>query len=137
MLFRSGGYRLTYQDKPTAYWKARESDRKISDFSYSIGLSIGKEGAISGVWWGGPAFDAGVTTGSKLLAVNGRDYSKELLMSAITAAKGSNQPIHLLIKQNDQYRDVSVKWNGGLRYPTLEKKGKGDTGLDKLLAPKA
>jgi predicted metalloprotease with PDZ domain len=132
-----GGYRLTYQDKPTAYWKARESDRKISDFSYSIGLSIGKEGAISGVWWGGPAFDAGVTTGSKLLAVNGRDYSKELLMSAITAAKGGNQPIHLLIKQNDQYRDVSVKWNGGLRYPTLEKTGKGDTGLDKLLAPKA
>jgi predicted metalloprotease with PDZ domain len=131
-----GGYRLVYQDKPTSFWMQREKGRKIADFSYSIGLTVGKEGAISGVFWNSPAFDAGVTSGSTLLAVNGRDYSKELLMSAITAAKGSNQPIHLLIKQSDQYRDVALNWSGGLRYPTLEKTGKGETGLDKLLAPR-
>ncbi len=131
-----GGYKLVYQEKPTSFWKQREQGRKIADFSYSVGLTIGKEGAISGVFWGGPAFNAGVTVGSKLLAVNGRDYSKDLLESAITAAKGSNQPIHLLIKQADQYRDVALSWSGGLRYPTLVKVGKGDTGLDRLLAPK-
>ncbi|WBO22348.1 M61 family metallopeptidase [Sphingomonas abietis] len=131
-----GGYRLVYKDKPSDFWKQRENGRKIADFSYSIGLTIGKAGAISGVFWGGPAFDAGLTAGSTLIAVDGRDYSKDLLSSAITAAKGGNQPIHLLVKQNDQYRDVMVKWNGGLRYPTLEKVGKGETGLDKLLAAK-
>jgi predicted metalloprotease with PDZ domain len=132
-----GGYRLVYQDKPTSWWKQREKGRKMADFSYSIGLVIADDGAaISGVQWGGPAFQAGVTVGSKLLAVNGRDYSKALLESAITAARTSNQPIHLLIKQADQYRDVAVSWSGGLRYPTLEKTGKGETGLDRLLAAK-
>jgi len=131
-----GGYKLVYQETPTSFWKQREKGRKIADFSYSVGLTIAKEGAISGVFWSSPAFNAGVTVGSTLLAVNGRDYSKELLESAITAAKGTNQPIHLLIKQAGQYRDVAISWNGGLRYPTLAKVGKGETGLDRLLAPK-
>lgn len=130
-----GGYKLVYQDKPTEYWKEREKGREISDFSYSVGLTIGKENAIVGVFWGSPAFKAGITVGSKIVAVNGRDYSKDQLEAAITAAKGTNQPIHLLIKQSDQYRDVALQWNEGLRYPTLEKVGKGETGLDKLLAP--
>jgi predicted metalloprotease with PDZ domain len=134
-----GGYKLVYQDTKTSWWKQREMGRKIVDLSYSIGLTISSgdgKGSISGVFWGSPAFDAGVTVGSKLLAVNGRDYSKDLLESAITAAKTDGQPIHLLIKQADQYRDVAINWRGGLRYPTLEKVGKGETGLDKLLAPK-
>ncbi|WP_454886129.1 M61 family metallopeptidase [Sphingomonas oryzagri] len=134
-----GGYKLVYQDTKTSWWKQREKGRKIVDLSYSIGLTISSgdsKGSISGVFWGSPAFEAGVTVGSKLLAVNGRDYSKDLLESAITAAKASGQPIRLLIKQGDQYRDVAINWRGGLRYPTLEKVGKGETGLDKLLAPK-
>ncbi|PXA84256.1 peptidase M61 [Nostoc sp. 3335mG] len=135
-----GGYKLVYQETPPSFWKQREKGREINDLSYSIGLTISTDsdskGQISGVFWGSPAFQAGVTVGSKLLAVNGRDYSKELLASAITDAKGTNQPIHLLIKQGPQYRDVAINWNGGLRYPTLEKTGKGEGGLDKLLAPK-
>ena len=133
-----GGYKLVYQDTPSSWWKQREQGRKMADLSYSIGLTISTEdkGSISGVFWGSPAFDAGVTIGSKLLAVNGREYSKDLLTSAIAAAKGTNQPIHLLIKQGPQYRDVALNWSGGLRYPTLVKVGKGETGLDRLLAPK-
>ena len=134
-----GGYRLVYQDKPTGFWKQREKSRKVAVFSYSVGLTIGADadgkGAISGVFWGSPAYAAGVTVGSKLLAVNGRDYDKEMLESAITAAKTTNQPIHLLIKQSDQYRDVALNWTGGLRYPTLVKVAKGEAGLDRLLAP--
>jgi predicted metalloprotease with PDZ domain len=132
-----GGYKLVYQDKPTAYLKSVEKARKITDLSYSIGITIGKEGAITAVAWGSPAFDAGITIGGKLLAVNGRDYDGDLLKSVITAAKGGTQPIHLLVKQGDTYRDLAIKWNGGLRYPTLEKVAKGEAGLDKLLAPKS
>ena len=132
-----GGYRLVYTDKATAYWKAYDTERKITNLNYSIGLTMGKDGAIAQVFWGGPAFQAGVTNGSKLIAVNGRDYSKDGLLAAITSAKGTNQPIQLLIEQNDQFRTVDVKWNGGLRYPHLDKVGKGEGGLDRLLAPKA
>jgi predicted metalloprotease with PDZ domain len=131
-----GGYKLSYTDKAGSYWKANEKRRKITDLSYSVGLTMGKDGNISAVAWGGAAFTAGITPGSKLIAVNGRDYDSDTLKAAITSAKGGSAPIHLLIHQSDQVRDVPVTWNGGLRYPTLEKVGKGETGLDKLLAPK-
>jgi predicted metalloprotease with PDZ domain len=132
-----GGYKLVYTDTPTAYWKATETETKSSNFAYSVGITIGKDNMITAVEWGSPAFDAGITVGSKLLAVDGRNYDSDLLKATITAAKGSSAPIHLLIKQSDQYRDTALKWSGGLRYPRLEKVGKGESGLDKLLAPKS
>ncbi|HEY0316258.1 MAG TPA: peptidase M61 [Sphingomonas sp.] len=130
-----GGYKLAYTDKPSAIWKASESARKATNLSYSVGLTMGKDDTAVAVVWGGPAYNAGITVGSKILAVNGRQYDGEGLKAAITAAKGGTAPIHLLIKQGDQYRDTAVQWNGGLRYPTLEKVGKGEGGLDKLLEP--
>jgi predicted metalloprotease with PDZ domain len=130
-----GGYKLSYTDKPSAIWKANEAYRKGSNLSYSIGVSLGKDATVSNVVWGGPAYAAGLTVGAKIVAVDGRDYDSDGLKAAITAAKGGTQPIHLLISQGGRYRDVAVQWNGGLRYPTLEKVGKGEGGLDKLLAP--
>ena len=131
-----GGYKLVYTDEATSAIKSAEKKNKNTDFSYSVGLTIGNDGTVKAVSWGGLAYAAGVTLGTKVLAVNGRDYDGDQLKSAITAAKDSKQPIHLLIKQSDQYRDVAVTWAGGLRYPHLVKVAKGDAGLDKLLAPK-
>ena len=131
-----GGYRLVYTDEPTGYFKAREKDRKINDLSYSIGMVIGKEGAVASVMWGAPAFDAGITAGTKLVAINGHAYDDDALKAAIKAAKGGKQPIKLLIEQGDNYREVPVQWNGGLRYPRLERAGKGPSTLDALLSAK-
>ena len=43
-------------------------------------------------------------------------------------------PVQLIVRQQDAYRTVTLDWHGGLRYPRLEKIGKGDSGLDRLLA---
>jgi len=132
-----GGYRLTYTDTPTAYFKAAESDRKITDLTYSIGLVIGKGSKATAVQWDGPAFQVGITVGSEILAVNGRSYSDDIIKDAIKAAKGGTRPITLLIKQGDIYRSVDLQWNGGLRYPRLERAGTGASTLDALLAPRS
>jgi predicted metalloprotease with PDZ domain len=131
-----GGYKLVYTDKAGAAWAAGDKRAKGMNLAYSVGLTVGEGGKISAVSWDGPAFKAGVTAGTQLLAVNGRAYSNDQLKAAITAAKGSTQPIQLLIRQNDQMRTVPVQWNGGLRYPHLEKVGKGVTGIDRLLETK-
>jgi predicted metalloprotease with PDZ domain len=131
-----GGYKLVYTDKAGAAWAAGDKRAKGMNLAYSVGLTVGEGGKVSAVSWDGPAFKAGVTVGTQLLAVNGRAYSNDELKAAITAAKGNSQPIQLLIRQNDQMRTVPVQWNGGLRYPHLEKVGKGETGIDKLLEPK-
>ena len=88
--------------------------------------------------WDSPAFDAGLVTGSQIVAVNDTAFSADTIKEAITAAKGSgNQPVRLIVKRGDAFRTVPVAWHGGLRYPWLEKAATGESGLDRLLAPRA
>jgi predicted metalloprotease with PDZ domain len=131
-----GGYKLVYTDTPTAYWKANDTTRKRMDLSYSVGLIVGKEGRVAAVQWDSPAFNAGLTLGTTLVAVDGDSYSDDRLKEAITAAKGGTAPIRLLTKTDDVYREVMLQWNGGLRFPRLERSGKGPASIDALYAAK-
>jgi hypothetical protein len=80
-------------------------------------------------------FNEGVTTGTKILSVNGRAYSDDGLKGAITAAKGGRTPIELVVQKGEIYRTIRLPYHGGLRYPVLERVGSGRSGLDVLLAP--
>jgi predicted metalloprotease with PDZ domain len=131
--FTRGGYKLTYTDTPTPWFKSFEKGRKQTDFSYSGGFVLGKEGEITEVGWDTPAFNAGLTVGTKLIAVNGRAFETDQLKAAIKARKS---PLSLLVKTGDIYRTVTLDYNGGLRYPKFEKTGTGPSSLDDLLAPK-
>jgi hypothetical protein len=70
------------------------------------------------------------------MAVNGRQFDGDALKDAIKAAAGKGPAVQLLIKSGDLYRTVTLDWHGGLRYPKLEKVGKGPGTLDALLAPR-
>nr|WP_223798094.1 peptidase M61 [Sphingomonas nostoxanthinifaciens] len=131
-----GGYRLVYTDVPGRWWTSDEKKRKAMDLSYSLGIVVDKTGTVTRVAWDSPAFKAGFAIGTKLVALDGRAYSDDDLKTAITAAKGGNRPIQLLVRQADIYRTVGVSWNGGLRYPHLERTGKEPGTLDALLAPR-
>ena len=133
---KRGGYRLVYRETPTPYFAAREKAREIVDLTYTLGITLGKDGEINGVAWDSPLFNEGVTTGSKIVAVNGRAYSSDDFKGAITAAKGGKTPIKLLVKKGSLYRTIDVPYYAGLRYPVLEKVGTGPSSLDALLAPR-
>jgi predicted metalloprotease with PDZ domain len=115
------GWKLVYAEQPTAYFKDAEAYRKVSDFSYSLGLVIDEEGGIAGVLWDSPAFKAGLSVGFHLLAVNGRAYKPEGLKAAITAAKDAREPLELLVKQADRFSTVRLDYHDGLKYPRLER----------------
>jgi predicted metalloprotease with PDZ domain len=115
------GWRVVYDEKPTAFFKDAEAYRKIADFSYSLGLVIDEEGRIAGVVWDSPAFKAGLTVGFHVLAVNGRAYTPEVLQAAITAAKGGHEPLELLVKQADRFITTRFDYHEGLKYPRLER----------------
>ncbi|RSV13898.1 M61 family peptidase [Sphingomonas sp. ABOLG] len=134
--FERNGYRLVYAAEPTASFRANEKTRKHTDLTYSGGFVVGQGGDVTGVTWGSPAFDAGLTIGTTIVSVNGQSYSDDRLKAAITAAKDNQQPVQLWVKNGDTYRQVALDWRGGLRYPRLEKTGAGETGLDRLLAPR-
>ena len=104
--------------------------------AYSIGIEVGPDGTIFDSIVGSPAYQAGVTSGMKLVGVNERVYTPDDLEDAIDEAQHSSSPIALLLVDDDYYRTANVEYHGGQRYPHLvREEGKPDY-LDELIAAK-
>lgn len=133
-----GGYELVYGPEPSSFITSGESASGTTDLSHSIGLILEKDGKVAQVIWGSPAFDAGMTNGDQVTGVAGRDYSADAIKAAVAAtanATAASGKIELLVKRGKRYRETTLSYSGGLRYPALRKISQGETGLDRLLAP--
>ena len=131
-----GGWRLVYREERSGYQRAAESYGKSASFAYSIGLGFGDGNTVTSVQWDSPAFNAGITTGAQVLAVNGENYSAEVLRRAITAAKDTTTPIELIVRNGDTYRTIQLDYHDGLRFPHLERiPGRRDW-ISRILAPR-
>ena len=93
---KRSGYRLSYTETPSDFVKHNETERKITDLSFSLGLVAGRDGAVSSVMWDGPAFKAGVITGQTITAVNGQAFSGDVLKDAVRAGRGKRGAVELL-----------------------------------------
>ncbi|CAN5390645.1 M61 family metallopeptidase [soil metagenome] len=131
-----GGYRLVYGDTPGAQTKQAEKALKGVDQGFGVGLLVKNDGDVAGVIWNSAAFKAGLTVGTKVLAVNGREFSGDAFKEALTLAKDPKRPVELIVRQDKNFRTIKLDYSGGLRYPRLEKTGAGDGSLDKLLVPR-
>ena len=132
----AGGYRLVWKDEPNPYDKARMTNAKNLALTYSIGLTIDKDAKVIATQWDSPAFNAGIVSGAKIVAVNGMSYDADGIKAAITAAK-TGTPLVLLVQRGDRFESRTIDYRGGLRWPWLER-ATGDsapTGLDLLLTP--
>jgi predicted metalloprotease with PDZ domain len=129
------GWKLVYTDKPTAAFN--DATRRTLNLSYSGGLVIGSAGKIDQVIWNSAAFNAGIAVGDSLVAVNDLPYTDDAMKAAVTAAKDGTAPIRLLVKTDDRVRSVDLAWNGGLRFPRLQRVGTAaPNGLEQLLTAK-
>jgi len=134
-----GGYKLVYHDKPT------KSERMIQaaegrrgggiDCWYSIGLQFGADGTIADVLWHGPADKAGLAPGEKIMAVNDKVYSADALRDAIRGAKGSSNPIRLIVQADSFVSTVQIDYHDGERYPALERVNGASAYLDDIIKP--
>lgn len=132
-----GGYRLVWKEDANPFDAARMAKGKFLSLYHSLGLGIDKDGRVTSSRWDSPAFNAGIVTGARIVAVNGGAYEADRMREAITAAKGSREPIQLLLQRGDRFVTVPVDYHDGLRYPWLERgPGKGVAGIDQLLAPR-
>lgn len=126
------GWKLVYAETPSDTARADEGEERYLDLSHSLGFTMGSprggsfmmpggDTRIGSVIWGGVAYKAGIAPGTTLVAVNNRAYKAELLKAAITANKGGQAPIELLLRDGENYRTVKIDYRGGLRYPRLER----------------
>jgi predicted metalloprotease with PDZ domain len=104
---------------------------------YSIGLQLGEDGAVEDSVVGSPAFDAGISSGMKIVGVNGRLYTSDVLQDAIKEAKDGSAPISLLVVDDDHYQTSTVNYHGGERYPHLVRDNTKPDYLDDLIKPRA
>ncbi len=132
-----GGYHLVWKAEPNVYDQGRMSENKALGLTYSLGISLDREGKVTQTLWGSPAFKAGIVPGSQIMAVNGDAYDADGIKTAIAAAKGTDKAITLLIRRDSHFETVTIAYHDGMRYPWLERDAaaKGPGGLDALLAP--
>ena len=131
-----GGYQLVYTDKESAFQKSANGRRKYVGFAFGPGFSVGREAAVIGVIWDSAAFKAGLTNGTKLIAVNGTAYDEDRLKDAV-AATAKGVPLDLTVRDGERVRTVRLDYKGGLRYPHLERIAGIKPLIDDIFAAKA
>jgi len=131
-----GGWRLVYNDKPNAYLAGIEKLSKSTMFAYSLGLIVGKEGALVDVVPNSPAYHGGIGPGMKLVAVNGRRWTSQVLHDAISKAQQDHQPIELIVETAEFFKTYSIPYFEGEKNPHLERVESQADILDDILKPK-
>jgi predicted metalloprotease with PDZ domain len=112
------GWKLTFSEQPNVFRKDAEAREKETDESTSIGIVVREDGRLRDVNPTLAAGQAGIAAGMKLVAVNTRRYTPEVLRDALRATR-SGTPIELLIENDDFLWTRQLKYDGGLRYPHL------------------
>jgi hypothetical protein len=84
-----------------------------------------------------PAWNAGLAPTMQVIAVNGREYKKQIWTEAIAGAKMTNSNIDLLVKQGDWYSHLSLDYHDGVKIPHLERIPGTTDMLEAIMSPHA
>jgi predicted metalloprotease with PDZ domain len=131
------GWKLVYTDRPNAYQALRARSSKLVDESFSLGVWAKEDGTIADIVTGSPAWDGGLGPGMKIVAVDGRAWTTEVLSEEVRAAKGGATPIEVAVQQGDVLKTLRVSYHDGERYPHLERDATRPDLLTAILAPKS
>jgi len=120
------GWRLAFSSTMNEHQRAVEAAERVVDAEYSLGFFVRYPGGdnsdeIVDVVVGSPAGKAGLAAGMRLVAVNGRKWTPDILREAIREAKGKREPIELLVENEDFFQTVKIDWHEGEKYPHLER----------------
>jgi predicted metalloprotease with PDZ domain len=113
------GWKVVYDETPSDMESASQGTYHYIDAAYSLGLQLQDDGGVSDTIEGMSAAKAGIGPGMKLIAVNGRKFSAEVLRDALKTSKNATQPVELLVENTDYYKTYKLDYHGGERYPHL------------------
>jgi predicted metalloprotease with PDZ domain len=133
----NGGWKLIYSDRKNLSMDAAEKSSEAIDLSFSLGMIVSKEGGVRDVIPGSPAYIAGIGPGMKMIAVNNRRWSKDVIRAALRAATHNDQPIALLAENGEYFNTFAVKYHGGGQYPHLVRVDSQPDILSEIAKPQA
>jgi predicted metalloprotease with PDZ domain len=132
----ASGWKLIYDENPSELWRAYEDYHRAVNESYSIGVLIAEDGSITDTIEGMIAAKAGIGPGMKIVAVNGRRYTPEVLKAAIRAGKTATAPLELLIENNDYFKTYKLDYHGGQRFPHLVRDESKPDVMEDIIKPR-
>ena len=133
----AGGWRMAWKDSLGPIQKAREEANKMVEEPYTLGIRVDdKEARIIDVVPGSPADEAGVAPDMKLVGVNGRKYSKDVLRDAIAASPRTGR-VELLCENKEFYKTYVLDYRDGSRHPALARDNGARDHVSEILAPHA
>lgn len=113
------GWKVVYNDKPSELVSGIAGMFHIVPAAAALGLDLRGDGTISDTIENEVAAKAGIGPGMKVVAVNGRRFTPEVLSDAIKAAKGTTATVDLLIENDDYFKTYKLDYHGGEMYPHL------------------
>ncbi len=113
------GWKVVYDETPSEMERGAEGAFHFVDVAYSLGLELNDDGTITDTIEGMLAAKAGIGPGMKLVGVNGRKFSTDVLHDALKAGKNSSEPLELLVENTDYYKTYKLDYHGGEKYPHL------------------
>jgi predicted metalloprotease with PDZ domain len=133
-----GGWKLVYNKKPNKILAASNKANKRIDLRFSLGLMLSSEGghAIIDVVPGSPADKAGLGPGMNVVAVNERKFDEDLLNVAIDDTPKS-KAVDLLIENGSYMQTKKLSYDGGPRFPHLERVESSPDILSKVIEPRS
>jgi hypothetical protein len=72
----------------------------------------------------------------KVIAVNGRRFSGNVLRDALRLGKNSSEPLELLVENAEYYRTYKVDYHGGEKYPHLVRDSTKPDLLGEIIRPR-
>jgi predicted metalloprotease with PDZ domain len=113
------GWKVVYDDIPSEMLTGSATMNRVVPAASAFGLALNDDGTITDTTEGEPAAKAGIGPGMKLVAVNGRRFSPDVLREAVKATKNGNSSLELLIENTDYYKTYKIDYQGGEKYPHL------------------
>lgn len=129
------GYKLVYVDHPNYWSQLAESQSGGPDTRFSLGLQIGSDGRIGDVIQGLPGDKAGFGPGMKIVAINGRAFTWQLLRQAIKEGAGKGPALEFIVENTGYYKVIRMEYHGGEKYPDLVRVEGTPARLDEILQP--
>jgi len=130
----NGGYRLVYTDVPNMFLDPPGAGSLNA--VGSLGLHITADGTVDDAAPGTPAYRGGISNGMKIVAVNGRRFSVDLLSRAIADSKDTRAPMEFIVDNGGYFSVTKIDYHGGLQYPHFERIAGTDDVLTTIARPR-
>jgi predicted metalloprotease with PDZ domain len=131
----NGGWKLVYTDQKNSTMDAEEKTGNILDLRFSMGMLVTKAGEVRDVIPGSPAYQAGIGPGMKIVAVNERRWSKDVMRAALHAATVNHKAIAILAENGEYFSTYQVNYDGGEKYPHLVRDESKTDVLSQIASP--